>query len=513
MDENKNTRVNNDRSPMMPTILDLPSELIANAVSFLPSDSDIFATRLSNKYLERSSLSHFGKQYFRKKGYMLTTPSLDVLQFISTHDDLRKYVQHIWFNPDCFTFVRPDCAPDPQETPDPENPESLLDLLSPSDRKKYEAYRECMKDHTSLISDSAGRLQAKLAVILSNLPNLETVGMRRSEDHSPWGWSRLRDAVGEDPRVLGPIPSGPMRSVSSPTRLFMAVITAVAAAGVKLRRLYTDAIEIDSIPAQALTEEQLHAVCASIWYLEINATRAHLLWKEDPQTSASTYGEGLVRLLKATTQLKEIGLQIFPDRKQSHLIAPSYRDPESWRGSYPYLCLQRIVDSVRLEHLTRVKLEKVTTSPGILLSFLSPCKVNMTSLKIRDVRLLSDEHESRPWQSIFTFLHRSCPNLEYLLFYHLMYETGGVSFVEDPPMPLPPSETDPTTGAPNPPYGEPAGGELFSRYEHIALETKGVGEVSRRVGEVVERHWYHQPMFSYAMDDGLWHTDTSDEEE
>ena len=94
-----------------------------------------------------------------------------------------------------------------------------------------------------------------------------------------------------------------------------------------------------------------------------------------------------------------------------------------------------------------------------------------------------------------------------------MYEAGGVSFVANPPMPLPASETDPTTGAPNPQFdGEPAPGEFFTKYEHIALEVTGVAEVRRKLEDTVEQHWYQSYMFSYAMDDLLWHTDTSDED-
>lgn len=79
-------------------------------------------------------------------------------------------------------------------------------------------------------------------------------------------------------------------------------------------------------------------------------------------------------------------------------------------------------------------------------------------------------------------------------------------------MPTPYHETTDMSGAPNPPYGEPAGGELFTKYEHIAFEAKGREAVQARLEVVVERHWYQQPIFSYAMDEGLWHTDTSDEE-
>ena len=56
------------------------------------------------------------------------------------------------------------------------------------------------------------------------------------------------------------------------------------------------------------------------------------------------------------------------------------------------------------------------------------------------------------------------------------------------------------------------GQALFTKYDHITLEVSGREDVHKRLDEVRERHWYHKPLFSYAMDEELWHTDTSDEE-
>lgn len=84
----------------MAQFLDLPSELIAHIFRHL-DDADFLATRRGNKSLENASVPVFGRRFFRKKGYMITTPSLDVLQSVADSPKLRKYVQHVWFNPDC----------------------------------------------------------------------------------------------------------------------------------------------------------------------------------------------------------------------------------------------------------------------------------------------------------------------------------------------------------------------------------------------------------------------------
>ncbi|KAK0915059.1 hypothetical protein LTR02_001410 [Friedmanniomyces endolithicus] len=320
----------------MTKLTKLPSELISAIVSFL-EDSDVRTTRLTCRAIERASLAHFGHRFFRKKGYMITSPSLDVLACIAAHKDLSKYVQHVWLNPDCFTFVHPACAPDPQEAPDPENPESLLQLLSLSDRKRYEAYQTVKQDHSGLLQTWGQQLQEVLTPVFAALPNLKTVGMRRSEDHAPWGWRCLKDIVGEDPRDLGSIPSGPMRSLSDPTKLFLAVIVAAAAANVQLRRFYIDAIELDNIQPASLAQETLDKACGSIWYLEINITKAWLYkhQKTEFAPERGDYGSGLVKLLKATTQLKDMALQIFPDRQPTN----EQRDVEFWRKAIrTYVC-------------------------------------------------------------------------------------------------------------------------------------------------------------------------------
>ncbi|KAK5706973.1 hypothetical protein LTR17_021116 [Elasticomyces elasticus] len=483
----------------------LPSELIAHIFTFL-NDADVFATRQTCHAIERASIAHFGHRFFRKIGFMLTTPSLNTLANISKHEDLRKYIQHVWFNPDCFTFIRPDCSPDPQdEPPNPSEPDSILQLLSPSDRKSYMAYQTVKRDHSRLLHACGKELQQILTVIFVTLPNLKIIGMRRSEDHAPWGWKALKDAVGQDPRELGPPPSGPSKSLSAPTKLFLTIVNAVAATEIRLRRFYTDAIEIDNIRPELLTQAVVEKTCASIWYLELNVSRAWLMRRcANPfgrVTDEESYGDGLVKLLKATTELKEIGLQIFPSLQQGYKPELRARSkPDTWRKTMSYLCMQNVVEHVQLPNLTRVKLEKLIASPDLLVRFLQPSAGSLTSLKLRDIRLLSDDDNPKPWRTFFAFLLDSCPKLDFLLFYHLLHEGGGVYFVKSVPQSQPVDED--TLGS----------NGAFRPYEHITLQASGWEDVMVKLGEVVERHWYDQAGYSYELDDGEWHTDTSDEE-
>ena len=501
----------------MPSLLDLPSELIPSIFGFLEK-ADVFAARLSNKRVESSSLSYFGKTFFRKKGYLITHNSIKVLKSIASHDELRKYVQHVWFNPDCYTFVTPQCAPeqdlecDDAEDDDDEARISLkdrVDLLSETNRRRYEFYKACILDHVNLLFGF--RLEHELATAFANLPNLHVVGMRRSEDHSPWGWQRLKDLIGEDPRILGPIPIEMEYDLSGSTLLLIALVNSLAASRASVQRFYTDAIEIDNIRPEFLSQEKLNVAFRSLQYLEINANKARLHRRIHPSYATmpnrSACGQGLLKIFDAAPSLLEVGLQIFPDLKQRRWVAPTPQDAEFWENSYPYISFQKLQNHDSLSRLTRLKLEKITTHQDVLRGFLEPAESSLQSLKIRDLRLVGGKDDAHPWRVIFQCLCDKFLILSYILLYHLMYGSGGISFVELSPTSAQQDETFTLDVLAN-----LADGGFFAKYDQIALEVSGRAEVAAKLEEVVDRHWYQKPMFSYAMDDSLWHTDTSDEE-
>lgn len=504
----------------MTRFLDLPVELIAEILIYLDTQ-DVFSLRQVSKHLEYATLSSFGRRYFRKKGYLITTPSLQTLWRVSEQDQLRKYVQHVWFNPDCYTFQE-KAFTSPEQLSHGEAIQDLeFDLTAKEAeelenvQKRFTAYRNCVADHEGLLY-SPPELANHLTIAFRNLPNLRAIGMRRSEDHRPWGWQKLRDTIGEDPRTIGQYREGPKRLLSGPTMLFIAVVNATAEAEVDLHRLYTDAIEIDNIPVEILPQAQLDVACQHLLYLEINIHRGWLKDDIDGKhikcDNKDDYGEGLLRLLKAVPQLRELGLQIFADMMRSYMLPPTAADPNSWLAAYPHLTFKKQVDNVVLSNLTRLKLEKITTVPSVLKAFMEPSMLSLTSLKLRDIRLISEKDQTRPWHPVFEFFRLHCKELTYMLLYHLMYESGGVSFVERPPTMVAYLDIQDQEHNPNPPHGEPAGGEFFTRYDHIALEASGLQKVESKLEQIVHGHWYQPPIFSYVMDDDLWHTDTSDEE-
>jgi hypothetical protein len=522
-----------DIETMATMIISLPPELLADIFWYL-DDSSFFSGRLANRNLEHASFTLFGRRFFRKKGYMITNSSLDVLQSVASHEKLRVYVQHVWFNPDCYTY---DYFPESflyyaRKTGSTPQLRPYSDHL-PGTRGEYLQCQSMLENQALLIADALfgggdSPLFSVLKSTFATLPNLKTVGMRRSEQHSPWGWSRLNNAVGKDPRELGDI-SNVSQVIAEPTVLYVGLMHSLAASGSRVQRLYTDAIQIDHIYKNALPPVVVQEACNSLLYLEINLTKgvsgphAYLDDDYDPGVKMSgPSGAGLVRLLSACPNLRELGLMIFPDRHESHFVAPQ----GGWDKTYTFCVLENLAANVQLSNLRRIKLEEFTTLPSALISVLAPSAPHLTSIKLRDIRLVGErdsDDDDRPWQSVFAFLSTSCPKLSYLLLYHLYHSSGGIRFVQNLPQHPPRQPEDDVNVV--------SSTDNFTDYENIAVEVgtphsdpdsenserrgtifRARETVGDRVRALVNGHWYGRNLFSYEMDESLWHTDTSDEE-
>jgi hypothetical protein len=78
----------------MASLLSLPLELLVYISSFV-STSDLAALRLTCKQTEKSLYEWFSDEFFVKKQFMLTQPSLQVLLDISRHVSLSKKLKHL----------------------------------------------------------------------------------------------------------------------------------------------------------------------------------------------------------------------------------------------------------------------------------------------------------------------------------------------------------------------------------------------------------------------------------
>jgi hypothetical protein len=81
-------------SNSMASLLTIPLELFVYISSFV-STPDLASLRLACKQTEKSLYEWFSNEFFVKKQFMLTQPSLQVLVDISKHASLSKRMKHV----------------------------------------------------------------------------------------------------------------------------------------------------------------------------------------------------------------------------------------------------------------------------------------------------------------------------------------------------------------------------------------------------------------------------------
>lgn len=82
------------RSHTMTSLLDMPLELLVQISTYVTTP-DLSALRLTCKQLERSLWEWFADEFFVKKQFMITHPSLQALVDISHHPSLSKKLRYI----------------------------------------------------------------------------------------------------------------------------------------------------------------------------------------------------------------------------------------------------------------------------------------------------------------------------------------------------------------------------------------------------------------------------------
>lgn len=78
----------------MPSLTSLPVEVLAHISSFV-STQDFGALRLTCKHTENGLYRWFLDEFFTKKQFMLTPPSLQALLDISQHATFSKQLKHL----------------------------------------------------------------------------------------------------------------------------------------------------------------------------------------------------------------------------------------------------------------------------------------------------------------------------------------------------------------------------------------------------------------------------------
>ncbi|KAF1923196.1 uncharacterized protein M421DRAFT_426004 [Didymella exigua CBS 183.55] len=163
----------------MTKLLSLPLELLVYISSFV-STSDLAALRLTCKQTEKSLYEWFSEEFFVKKQFMLTQPSLQVLLDISRHVSLSKKLKHLIIATNVYDDIP----------------------IRFRDGDACISYMQGYADQQALISNGVDR--EMLTEAFKGLSNLETVDVRdfcarRERDGTywaSWGATTVRQKTG-----------------------------------------------------------------------------------------------------------------------------------------------------------------------------------------------------------------------------------------------------------------------------------------------------------------------------
>lgn len=79
---------------MAPRLEDLPAELLVNIASQLTT-VDYGSVRRTCSTIEQKLFDNFGREFFKRKQFMLTQSSLQTLIDISNHEALKQYLTKV----------------------------------------------------------------------------------------------------------------------------------------------------------------------------------------------------------------------------------------------------------------------------------------------------------------------------------------------------------------------------------------------------------------------------------
>ncbi|OSS48799.1 hypothetical protein B5807_06947 [Epicoccum nigrum] len=168
----------------MANLLTLPLELLVYISSFV-STSDLAALRLTCKQTEKSLYEWFAEEFFAKKQFMLTQPSLQVLLDISRHVSLSKRLKHLIIATNVYDDIpirfRDSDAYSRSVNLHPWRHERVLMM--------YRSYMQGHADQQALLNNGVDR--EMLTEIFKGLTNLETIDVRdfcakRERDGTYW---------------------------------------------------------------------------------------------------------------------------------------------------------------------------------------------------------------------------------------------------------------------------------------------------------------------------------------
>ncbi|KAK4194532.1 hypothetical protein QBC40DRAFT_290616, partial [Triangularia verruculosa] len=191
----------------------MPVEVLLRITRFVPT-VDLSNVRLTCRVIERNLFNFFAHEFFRKKQFMVSTPSLQALIDISNHHSLSPFLKHVIICTDRLAEIH--------------------GYQQPTDPQKRQNFRRAHADQANLLS--TGLLRDMLAEAFSALPNLEVIDLRdfysrtRNRDgvNAEWrsyGSRMLRESTGV---AVNATASSSGLYDTYPTQIFTAITAALA---------------------------------------------------------------------------------------------------------------------------------------------------------------------------------------------------------------------------------------------------------------------------------------------
>lgn len=365
----------------MARIRDLPPEVVQLIAGHLDQES-LLAFRRTCHGFEENSFPLFASTFFDTVGFIFVCESLEVLVNLAKHEQLRKYIRHVWFAPEFFlrTTINIEqsiivdggksCSMNSQT-------EQQIRLI-----EKWEAKRdECIKSTA---------LHKTLADAFSQMPNVATFGLRYFADPSHrdyqaissaanirqhcWGRRMIQSQTGIDPLVaLGREKSGVHMPGNMSTTLFSTLLSILGQSSLKIPKLYTSGPSSHKDVAQILPDHL--EVRNEVFYKSNNPlsglqdlclSMGTFRWLQHGLAERE-YGRGLKLLLGTAPNLTCLRL----DFARSEM-----RDP------YALEMFKRTFEKIKLKCLFAVSVEGIDLDSDILGLLISPSKFTLRKVTV-----------------------------------------------------------------------------------------------------------------------------------
>ncbi|CBX99591.1 hypothetical protein IAQ61_005155 [Plenodomus lingam] len=371
----------------MATLLTLPLELLV-AVSTHLSTPDLGSLRLTCKLAETSLYEWFSGEFFSKKQFMLTHPSLQALVDISKHPGFCKTLQHVIIATNVYN-------PDPRPF---------------RDKKSADLYTQGYMAQKTLMATGIDR--DMLTEAFQNLVNLHTVGIRdyhatsrlrdgQSASWASWGATTVWKDTGVHMSFANRNTYRPENNSPFLTRVFPTVNYALGMAGrtppsleVILRKELLPDSTFD-VPDFLLPtiEHVLRGYASLLLSVSLAAENPHTQFRQN--TVENHHGRSLRRFLGYTPNLTHLRLNFHIDETEDNanfLVWLGQSAPMPTPESNNYLSPHPI----SLPLLTTLDLGKVRILDDNLVAIVTKFASTLGSLNLWKVGLYSDSNPGLP---------------------------------------------------------------------------------------------------------------------